>query len=199
MNTTVETLIEWLSLYSTNLFITIVIIICYLVFRSIVFPKIEEYIERDKLKNETLTNAIFSLNLFSGLISLALILFTWGFDFKELLAVSTGLIAITGVAVFANWSILSNVTAFFILLAHQSYKRGNFIRVIDNDNFIEGYISEINLFNTRLLGENREVIIYPNNFLIARPIIINPKTRYAVAGKIQDFSSAPMTNEGVSN
>jgi len=85
MNTTVESLIEWLSLYSTNLSITVIIGFCYLVFRSIVFPKIEEYIERDRLKNETLTSAIFSLNLFSGLIALALILFTWGFDFKELL------------------------------------------------------------------------------------------------------------------
>jgi small-conductance mechanosensitive channel len=125
--------------------------------------------------------------LLYGVVSFSIILFIWGFDFQWLLAVSSGLITLTGVALFASWSILSNITAFFILLAHESYKRGNFIRIIEADNYVEGTISEINLFNTRLITENMESIIYPNNLLIARPTIINPNVRFTTIGKIQEF------------
>jgi small-conductance mechanosensitive channel len=180
-------LLNWFLKYEINILLTSIIIVVYFIFRRIVNPKIEEYIDRDHLKNETLKSALFSVSIFSWLVTIALILFIWGFNFKSLLALSTGLLAVTGVALFANWSILSNVTAFFILLVHKSYKRGNFIRVIDVDNYIEGYISEISLFNTKLITVDRETIVFPNNFLIARPIIINSKDRFKVIGKIDDF------------
>ena len=114
-------------------------------------------------------------------------LFVWGFNFKWLIAVSSGIIALTGVALFASWSILSNVTAFFMLLAHSSYKKGTYIRIFEGDTYIEGIISEINIFNTRLISEHKEDIICPNNLLISRPTIINPKIKYTSVGKIQDL------------
>ena len=150
-------------------------------------PKLEAYVAEGELHNDALIRAITAFRLLYGLFSLSIILFIWGLDFQWLLAVSSGLITLTGVALFASWSILSNITAFFILLAHESYKRGNFIRIIEGDNYVEGVISEINLFNTRLITENREFIIYPNNLLIARPTIINPKMRFTTIGKIQEF------------
>ena len=180
-------LISWLSKYSLNIVLSLIIIFIYFIFRRIVNPKIEEYIERDNLKNETLKSALFSISIFSWVITIAFLMFVWGFNFKVLLALSTGLIAMTGVALFASWSILSNVTAFFILLVHKSYKRGNFIRIIDLDNYIEGYIAEISLFNTKLITVDRETILLPNNLLIAKPIIINPKDRYNKIGKTEDF------------
>ena len=59
--------------------------------------------------------------------------------------------------------------------------------MIDADNYVEGYISEINLFNTKLITDDREIILFPNNLLIARPIIINPKVKYNTIGKTHDF------------
>jgi len=194
MDYTFAAFYNWIELNSSRLVISLLILCAYLVIRRLIIPKLQKLIERDRLKNKTLKDAVFSLNLFIGVLAFLFILFTWGFNFRELLALSTGLVAITGVALFANWSILSNITAFFILVAHQSYQRGNYIRIIDMDNYIEGYISEINLFNTRLIGENREVITYPNNLLIARPVIINPRTRHVITGKIQDLSQAAMTD-----
>lgn len=163
------------------------VLFLYFILHGSVIPKLESYVEKGALKNAALTKAINVFRLLYGVVSLAVILFIWGFDFEWLLAVSSGIIALTGVALFANWSILSNITAFFILLGHDSFKRGNFIRIIEADNYVEGIISEINLFNTRLITEHREYIIYPNNLLIARPTVINPKSRFSSIGKIQEF------------
>jgi small-conductance mechanosensitive channel len=180
-------LINWYAEYSLNIILSATVILLYFVFRRIVNPKIAEFIDRDHLKNDTLKSALFTVSFFSWVLTIALLFFIWGFDFKGLLAMSTGLVALTGVALFANWSILSNVTAFFILLVHKSYRRGNFICVIDLDNYIEGYISEISLFNTKLITVDRETIVFPNNLLIAKPSIINGKSRFNKVGKTEDF------------
>lgn len=181
--------------YGMQILLSFILVLIYLFLRGKVLPKLEFYVDQGDLKNDALFKAIILFRLFFGLISLALMLFVWGFDFKWLIAVSSGIIALTGVALFASWSILSNVTAFFILLAHHSYKRGTYIRIFEGDTYIEGVISEINVFNTRLISENKEDIICPNNLLISRPTIINPKIKYTSVGKIQDLITAKESME----
>jgi len=180
-------ILEWLYLYKLNVSLSVVIVVLYLTVRRVAAPKIEEYVEQGHLKEIVGDKANTTLSLFSFVISVVIILFIWGFDFKGLLTLSASILAITGVAMFASWSVLSNVTAFFLLLANKSFRRGDFIRVINLDNYVEGYISEINLFNTKLISENREIIIYPNNLLVAFPTIINPKDRFSIVGKISEF------------
>ena len=177
----------WLSEYKISFILSIFIIGLYEFLQRLAIPKLEALVEKGALKSNALRKAVTIMRLFNGVIALAIILLIWGFDFKWLLAVSSGIIALTGVALFASWSILSNITAFFILLVHQSYKRGNFIRVVEGENFVEGVIAEINVFNTVLISDNREYIIYPNNLLIARPTVVNPKTHYSAMGKVQDM------------
>ena len=59
---------------------------------------------------------------------------------------------------------------------------------IDVDNYAEGYISELSLFNTKLLTESREIIIYPNNLLLGRPALINPRDRLYGVGKLPNHN-----------
>jgi small-conductance mechanosensitive channel len=116
---------------------------------------------------------------------LLILLVVWGVDIGSVMIFATTVITLLGVALFASWSMLSNVTAYFILLIHPSFRRGNFIRVFDADNYAEGYISEVMLFSTKLVTEDREVIIYPNNLLLGRLAIINPRDRLAGVGKLK--------------
>lgn len=177
-------LFDWLVTYKFNVSFTVIILVLYLAFRAIVGPRIRAHAEKGKLKDSATDKALGALNILLIIGAISSCLIVWGVDFKGLFTLSASILAVTGVAMFAGWSVLSNITAFFILLPHTSYKRGNFIRVLDADNYIEGYISEINLFNTKLITENREVIIYPNNLLLTRPTIVNPRNRLESVGKI---------------
>ena len=179
----------WLYINLTQIIVSIFVIAIFYVFRKVLVPRVEQYVERDNFRTQTFQSAIFTITLLGGLVTLAIILAVWGFNIHELLAVSTGILAVTGVALFATWSILSNVTAFFILLANPVFKRGNYIRIFDTDNYAEGNISKINIFSMVLITDNRETIIYPNNQLIARAIIVNPRERIRAFGKIDDFRS----------
>jgi hypothetical protein len=66
---------------------------------------------------------------------------TWGIEFDSVFLFASTTLTLLGVALFASWSLLSNVAAYFVILLHPSFRRGTFVRVIDFDNYAEGYIS----------------------------------------------------------
>lgn len=175
--------------YKINIAITLLILVGNSLLVKGLIPIVRTYTRNSRLKPNALEKARISIRMVTNIISIVLILFVWGFDFNGLMTMSVGLIALLGVSLFASWSILSNVTAFFVLVFHESYKRGNFIRVIVGDNYLEGYISEINLFNTKLITEEKEIIVYPNIQLMSNPAVINPRSRYKVIGKISAFET----------
>lgn len=179
------------STHGLQITASILSVLVYFLLTRLAFPKIEAGVLHGKFKSDATLKAFRVTRLLSGLVVLAALLIIWGFDFSGLLVIATSVITVIGIALFASWSILSNVTAFILLLLHRSFRRGNYIRVIDMDNYIEGYIAEVNLINTRLITESRETVIYPNNLLISRPTIINPKLRLGGLGKITDLSSKP--------
>lgn len=179
--------------YKLNIALTVLIVVANSLLIKGMIPVVRRYTRSSRLKPNALEKARISIRMVTNIISIILILFVWGFDFNGLMTMSVGLIALLGVSLFASWSILSNVTAFFLLVFHESYKRGNFIRVIAGDNYLEGYISEINLFNTKLITEDKEVIVYPNILLMSNPALINPRTRYKVIGKISAFETETET------
>jgi len=76
------------------------------------------------------------------------------------------------VALFANWSILSNITASFILYFTFPYKIGDRIRIHDKDLPVTAVISDIKGFYTLLVTDEGEIITYPNNLLLQKGVSI---------------------------
>ncbi len=186
-----DTTVIWLFDHGPRLALTGLVVAGYLLVHYVALPRLARAADATRVKEATHQQARVTLAISTAVLCTVLLLFIWGFDFRSLLAFSTGLHALTGAALFASWSILSNVTAFFLLLLNPSFQRGNFIRVIEGDNYIEGYIADLTLFNTRLVSETREVILYPNNLLLARPTVINPRQRFSVIGKTEEFAQPP--------
>ncbi|XOV80887.1 MAG: mechanosensitive ion channel domain-containing protein [Aestuariibacter sp.] len=177
----------WSHTYASNLIWSLVVLITYLIAARLALPKIETSVDQSGLKSESTSKAYHAARLLIGTCSVAALLLVWGIDFSGLLILSTSLLTLTGVALFANWSILSNITAYFILLFNVTYRRGNFVRIIDGDNYIEGYIADINLFSVKLITEEREVVMYPNNLILGRPTLVNPRTRLRTVGKTNEL------------
>ena len=192
----IKELFEWASNYSVNLIWSVAAFTLYILVTRLALPRIEKGVDKSNLKPEAKEKAYHTVRLLTATITIAILLIVWGIDFSGLIVLSTSLITLTGVALFASWSLLSNITSYFILLFHNSFRRGNFVRVIDADNYIEGYVAEVNLFNTRLITEDREVVIYPNNLMLTRPIIINPRNRWQVIGKFADKIKLESEKEG---
>jgi len=79
---------------------------------------------------------------------------------------------VIGVAMFAQWSILSNITSGIILFFFFPFKIGDTIKIHDNDFPIQAEIEDINAFHVDLKTIDNERITYPNNLLLQKGISI---------------------------
>ncbi|WP_334022061.1 mechanosensitive ion channel family protein [Alteromonas sp. S015] len=176
--------LAWLTEYQSNVVWSGLVLIVYLAMSRKLLPKLETNIVKSKLKSNSAIKGLFAARVIVATVSLALLLLAWGIDFSGLLVLSTSIITVTGVALFASWSLISNITAYFILLTNVAYRRGNYVRIIDGDNFIEGVIADVGPFSTRLLTAERETLMYPNNLILTRPVLLNPKEKWGAMGKV---------------
>ncbi len=112
-----------------------------------------------------------------ALITLILIalLFIWKVDFKELGLILSSFFAVLGVALFASWSILSNITAGIILFFYFPFKIGDRIRILDKDFPEEAIIIDIQAFNINLKKDDGELLTYPNNLLLQKGVVLIQK------------------------
>lgn len=182
--------LTWLTQYQSNAVWSGVVLLFYLGMSRKLLPKLESNIEKSKLKSHSALKGLFAARVIVATVSLALLLLAWGIDFSGLLVLSTSIITVTGVALFASWSLISNITAYFILLTNVVYRRGNYVRVLDGDNYIEGIIADVGPFSTRLVTAERETLMYPNNLILTRPVLLNPKQKWGSMGKIVAKSSS---------
>lgn len=101
----------------------------------------------------------------------AFLAITWDISFQGVSIYMASIFTVTGVAIFASWSILSNVTASVILFFYYTYKIGSEVKIVDGDNSITGKIIDITLFYIRLEIQDGTIVSYPNNLAIQKPII----------------------------
>lgn len=111
----------------------------------------------------------------TGLISSAaviLIILIWGVDKKELALFFSSFMAILGIALFAQWSLLSNITASIILFINHPAKIGDKIVVLDKDFPLSGKIRDIGAFFLILKTDEGEIVTIPNSLILNKMIQI---------------------------
>ncbi|HLT51146.1 MAG TPA: mechanosensitive ion channel domain-containing protein [Arenibacter sp.] len=105
----------------------------------------------------------------TGVGALALI-FIWGVDIG---LVFSSVFAVIGIAFFAQWSILSNITAGVILFFSFPFKIGDKIKIMDKEIDLPGevyLIEDIRAFHIHLRRSNGELFTYPNNLMLQKAI-----------------------------
>lgn len=112
------------------------------------------------------------LKIILAFVMLCLILVFWGIELRGLLVLGSSLFAMLGVALFAAWSLLSNLTAFLLMFIQNDCRVGFWVRVIDGANNIEGRIVEMGLMNVVLEHIDGHRVIYPNNLFVTRPVMV---------------------------
>ncbi|MFM1878947.1 MAG: hypothetical protein RLZZ241_1813 [Bacteroidota bacterium] len=109
----------------------------------------------------------------SVMLVLALILI-WGVPFQDIGVVLSSVFAVIGVALFASWSILSNITAGVILFFTFPFKIGDKIRIMDKDLHepLVCVIEDIRAFYLFLRTANGELVTYPNNLFLQKAVAL---------------------------
>ncbi|HAT40473.1 MAG TPA: mechanosensitive ion channel protein MscS [Rheinheimera sp.] len=144
----------------------------YAVLSRRIAPFIYRTIAASMLKEEMNRRAMVVFHILLFMLLVVVLSIIWGIDIKGLLVLASSMIAVVGVALFAAWSLLSNITAFFILLGQNAFAQGKKVKIVDGSNAIEGRIEEVNLFSTVLRKDSGDLVVYPNNLIVSRPVIV---------------------------
>lgn len=99
-----------------------------------------------------------------------LISFIWGVDEKQLIVYISSFLTILGIAFFAQWSLLSNITAGLILFINYPVKIGDTITILEKDNNITGEITDIGAFFITLKTKENQMITLPNSIILQKNI-----------------------------
>lgn len=113
---------------------------------------------------------VIGLTIFHGIL-LASVL---GIEYSQISFFLSSIFAVLGVALFAQWSILSNITSSLIIFFGFPYRVGDYIKVMDKDDDISGIIEEITLFHV-LIKRGNELVTYPNTLILQKGVIKNPE------------------------
>ena len=170
--TEVKTLTEHYKPEIAQLIVSGIVLLLYAVLSRRIAPFIYRTIAATMLKEEMNRRAMVVFHILLFLLLVVVLSIIWGIDIKGLLVLASSMIAVVGVALFAAWSLLSNITAFFILLGQRNFAQGVTVRIVDGSNYVEGKVIEVNLFSTVLQTSNGEQVMYPNNLIVSRPVIV---------------------------
>lgn len=112
------------------------------------------------------------MNILLNIIFVFIIAIIWGLDPHNLLLGLSSVFAIIGVAMFAQWSILSNITAGIIMFFSAPYSVGDRIHLIDKDLPIKATIENIQTFYTHIRTDENELIVIPNNLFLQKIVSV---------------------------
>lgn len=122
-------------------------------------------------KNEGRTRQIAKyINVLVTFIAFFALLLIWGVEYKDVALVFSSVFAIIGIALFAIWSILSNITSGIIMFIYFPFNIGDTIKIHDKEIPLEAVIEDIKAFQLHLRTANNELITYPNNLILQKPV-----------------------------
>lgn len=110
------------------------------------------------------------VNVLLTILMINFILIVWGVDQSEVALFMTSVLTILGVALFAQWSLLSNLTAGLILFFNHSVRLGDTITIMDKDYEMEGKIVDIGFFFITIKLKNDDQITLPCNVFLQKTI-----------------------------
>ncbi len=109
------------------------------------------------------------------LVALLIEAFILGFETRDITLVFSSVFAVIGIALFAIWSILSNITSGVIMFFSFPYKVGDKIKIHDKDYPVEAIIEDIRAFQLILREDNGDLVTYPNNLILQKAVTLVKK------------------------
>lgn len=115
-----------------------------------------------------ITNKIVGVLLLALLVVVLLIV--WGVDQSQLFLFLSTVLTILGVAFFAQWSIISNITSTLIIFFNHPVKIGDSLTILDKEYPIEGKLSDIGIFFMIIKTKDNKKVTIPSNVFMQKMV-----------------------------
>lgn len=165
-------LVDFYQNHAHQLWLSLIVISGWLITRFLTKRAIKNLSIRLSVAIERRRMIVKVTNIIFFLFTLIFIITIWGVDKNKLFLFFTSIITVLGIAFFAQWSILSNITAGIIIFFSHPIKLGDHIKIIEKDFFVEGKLSSISFFYMHLQDEDGQIITIPNSVVFQKMIVV---------------------------
>ncbi len=117
------------------------------------------------------------INLFLFIFVTVSLISIWNIDQKDLIVFLTSVVTVLGIAFFAQWSILSNITSSLILFFNHPLKIGQNIRVLDKEYDVEGKLIDISFFFMYIRNEEGYLITIPTSVALQKTMVTKEEVK----------------------
>ena len=167
---------EFFDQYLKEQISTGVLILIFFFSRTLVAKIVRRYAKTSQIIERRTNLVIKYINILITILATITLILIWGVQPKDIFITISSVATVIGVAMFAQWSVLSNITSGIILFFSFPFKIGDIISIHDKDFPEEGEIEDIGAFHVTLRTSDGELIIYPNNLFFLKGISITKKT-----------------------
>lgn len=166
---------EFLNEYLKQIISTGVLLLIMILLRVYLRRAVRRYAKTSEILEHRTNLVLKYLSILFSIVLLIAIFIIWGVQPKDIVLTVSSLMTVVGVALIADWSILSNITSGIIILFSFPFKIGDTIKVHEKDYPVEGEIDDIRAFHTIIITKEGEIVSYPNNLLLKKGVsIISP-------------------------
>lgn len=104
------------------------------------------------------------------LVFITAVIIILGIDLQEVSIFISSILAILGIALFAQWSLLSNLTASIIIFFYHPLKIGDRVKILDKEFDFTGEVIDITGFYTMIKTDEDQEISIPNSLVLQKGI-----------------------------
>lgn len=159
--------------YFSEITATIIVVLVMLIIRFVARTLIKKFAVRFDIADHRYRLIIKYFDLIFTTLFVMSVIPIWGINFKNIGIVFSSIFAVIGVALFAQWSILSNITAGIIIFFTIPYKIGDKIKIHDKDFYEDPLtIIDIKAFHLILKSDQGELKAYPNNLILQKGVTL---------------------------
>lgn len=161
--------------YKIQILESLALVIIYILIFFFTKNNINNTLKRTHIERTRRKIIIKILHLFITIGVLVIIAGIWGLEQSEIAVFASTLLTALGVAFFAQWSLLSNITSSMILFFNHPVKLGDTIKVLDKDYPVEGEIIELTYFFVHIKTAQGETVTIPNSLILQKSIAVIEK------------------------
>jgi MscS family membrane protein len=162
---------------TTEIILTLAAVLIYVLGRAVIRQLVRRYARRIGIDRIRTTYITKMLNFILFVVLLTALALVWNFKIKNLGLYFASFFTVAGVALFAGWSILSNITASAVLFFSHPIRIGYKVKILDGENTIIGHVSDITLFSIIMKTEEGHIASFPNNMALQKGIVILESNR----------------------
>jgi small-conductance mechanosensitive channel len=149
-----------------------IVLILLVVLRVITTKLVRRYARLSQTIERRTNLVIKYLHLLINILLIIALIIIWGVQTKDIILAISSIATVVGVAMVAQWSILSNITSGIILFFSFPFKIGDTIHIHDKDFPVIAEIEDISAFYISMVNKDGERVIYPNNLLLQKGVSI---------------------------